>query len=247
MEALLSSRWRLRAILAPALLSLTATPASPLLAQTESAASARAIEGTWLPESYSEKLLTIDGDTPPLNEKGAELYRQRSAMKDDLDRQYDRTRWCAGAGMPRIMFLPYPFEIRADGDYVGFIYGWYRWHRMVDMSGREADPVMPQSMGFPVGRWDGDALLIHTIGTTSDTVLDALGLPHSDDMEIRERISLLPDGRLEARFTIEDSEFYTRPWTAAMTYRRANDLVVGDDVCPDRLIAGQPAIRSDLR
>lgn len=246
MEALLSGRWRLRALAGTALLSTTIALASPLAAQAGPAGSGAGIEGTWLPETYSEKLLTAAGDTPPLNAAGAELYRQNSAMRDDPDRQYDRTRWCAGAGMPRIMFLPYPFEIRADGDYVGFIYGWYRWHRMVDMSGREADPVMPQSMGFPVGRWDGDALVIHTIGTTSDTVLDAFGLPHSDDMEILERISLRPDGRLEARFTIEDSAFYTQPWTAVMTYRPANDLVVEDDVCPDRLIAGQPAIRSEL-
>lgn len=206
---------------------------------------AAAIEGTWMPTAYSDRLLTSAGAEPPLTADARELYRERIAEQDNRDRQYDRTMWCAGPGMPRIMFMPYPFEIRADGDFVGFIYSWYRWHRVVDMSGQPADPILPQTMGYPVGRWDGDTLVIETVGTTDETILDAMGLPHSEDMKLTERVRLLPDGKLEARYTIEDSEFYTAPWEAAMTYDRVSQ-VVGDDVCPDRLVGGEPPIRRTL-
>jgi hypothetical protein len=190
-------------------------------------------------------LLTSTGEKPPLTKEGAKVYRKHISERNDPDRQYDRTRWCAGPGMPRIMFMPYPFEIRADGDFVGFIYDWYRWHRVVDMSGKAADPILPQTMGYPVGRWDGDTLVIETVGMTDETVLDTMGLPHSEDMKLTERLRVLPDGELEARYTIDDGEFYSRPWEARMTYHRVSE-VVDDDVCPDRIAKGEPATRSTL-
>ncbi len=204
------------------------------------------IEGTWMPERYSDRLLTASGEAPPLTPEAEALYAERIATNNDPDRQYDRTLWCAGPGMPRIMFMPYAFEIRADADFIGFIHDFYRWHRMVDMSGREPDPLLPQTMGYPTGRWEGETLVVETEGLSEETVLDAMGLPHSGDMRLEERISLLPDGRLQARYTIEDPEYYSRPWEAVMTYRRAPEIVVGDDVCPDRLPAGEPPIRRAL-
>ncbi len=205
-----------------------------------------AMLGVWLPERHAERLLTESGDAPPLNAEGAELYRAHQAERNQPQPQFDRTRWCAGPGMPRIMFMPYPFEIRADGSYVGFIYGWYRWHRMVDMSGRDADPTIPLTMGYPVGRWENQTLVIETVGLARETVLDGFGLPHSEDLVITERLRVLPDGRLEVRFTFEDEAYFTAPWTAVMTYRRQVDMTVGDDVCPDRIAQGQPAVRGEL-
>jgi len=230
-----------------AAVALLGSPES-VCAQTATVASAHsvAIEGTWIPEAYSERLLTADGTPPPLTDEGAAIYAKHAAARGERDRQYDRTRWCAGAGMPRMMFLPYPFEIRADGEYVGFIYGWYRWHRMVDMTGRPADPILPQTMGYPVGEWDGDTLVVKTVGLSDETVMDAMGLPQSDELTLTERIKTLSDGRLEVRFTIDDPRYYSRPWEAVMTYRRASDVTVGDDVCPDRLVLGEDSIRNTL-
>ena len=151
----------------------------------------KAMLGVWLPERLVERLLTDSGKAPPLNAKGAELYRAREVERSQPQPQFDRTRWCAGPGMPRIMFMPYPFEIRADGRYVGFIYGWYRWHRMVDMSGQKADPVLPQTMGYPTGRWDGQTLVIEPSGLAGETVLDSYGLPHSEEMVMTERVRML--------------------------------------------------------
>lgn len=209
-------------------------------------ADASALKGVWMPDSYSEQLKTADGATPPLTEEGAKLYRERVAQHGDRDRQYDRARWCAGPGMPRIMFMPYAFEIREDAGFVGFIYQWYRWHRMVDMTGQEPEIVVPTTMGYPVGHWDKDALVIKTVGTNDETVLDAMGLPHSEDMVLTERLTLLPNGHLEARFQIEDSEFYSKPWEAVMTYHRVGVDQMQDDICPDRIARGEPAVRSAL-
>ena len=68
------------------------------------------------------------------------------------------------------------------------------------------DPPLPLTMGFPVGRWEGNTLVIRTAGLIDTTVLDASGLPHSEQLTLTERLRVLPDGRLEDRITIDDPE-----------------------------------------
>lgn len=204
------------------------------------------ITGIWIPEHYSDRLLTTEGAEPPLNDDGRMIYQQHIAAIDDPQPQFDRTRWCAGPGMPRIMFMPYPFEIRADGDFIGFIYSWYRWHRVVDMSGAEPEILIPMTMGYPVGHWEGKTLVIETRGTAGETVLDAYGLPHSEDMVLTERLQVLNDGRLQVRFTINDEAYFRQPWEMLMTYLPAPGMVSADDVCPDRIANGEPAVRKSL-
>ncbi len=144
--------------------------------------------------------------------------------------------------MPRIMLMPYPFEIRAERGYLAFLFGWYRWYRLVDMSGQPAEVVLPTTMGYSVGSWEGRTLTIKTTGLAAETVLDASGLPHSEDMTLTERIHVLGNGHLEVRFTIDDGAYYTHPWTSVATYHRAPGVSVGDDVCPDRIGRGEPAV-----
>jgi len=146
--------------------------------------------------------------------------------------------------MPRMMTMPYPFEIRRDGDFLAFIHGWYRWHRIVDLAGGEVDPLLPLTMGYPVGRWEGATLVIRTVGLSDVAVLDASGLPHSDRMVLTERLRVLPNGRLEDRITIEDPDTFAQPWEAVLYFRRDPAARVTDDVCPDRMAAGEPAVRT---
>ena len=158
-------------------------------------------------ERLTERLLTDSGKTPPLNAQGAALYRAHDAERKQPQPQFDRTRWCAGPGMPRIMFMPYPFEIRADGRYVGFIYGWYRWHRMVDMSGQgrsgpAARPwVTRQAVGGPDPRHRNGR------GSLARPVLDATPAPFRRHGAHREG-ARLGDVRLELH-----SQSMTRPFT----------------------------------
>lgn len=197
-----------------------------------------ALIGVWAPDNRSETLLA----GAPLTPEGARLHAQRLAERNAPDPQFDRTRWCAGPGMPRIMLMPYPFEIRAERGYLAMLFGWYRWYRLIDLGGQEPEFALPTSMGYSGGRWAGGALEVRTVGLDDQTVLDASGLPHSDQMKLAERLRVLPNGHLEARFTIDDPAFYTRPWTSAVTYHRAPKVTIKDDVCPDRIARGEPAV-----
>jgi len=196
----------------------------------------------WAPDNPSDRRLASADQPPPLTAEGAKLLAQRLAERKAPDPQFDRTRWCAGPGMPRMMLMPYPFEIKAERGYLAFLFGWYRWYRLVDMSGQEPQFELPTTMGYSAGRWEGGALVIKTTGLEDETVLDASGLPHSDQMTLTERLRILPDGHLEERFTIDDPAFYTRPWTAVATYHPAPAGIVRDDICPDRIARGEPAV-----
>jgi len=230
--------------LAVRIFALPATVALFCAAAPSSAAdpAAHPIAGTWMGDSFPDHVLTVDGQEPPLTAEGAALYQANLADSQTAQPQFDRTRWCAGPGMPRIMFMPSPFEIIVNDRLVGFVHGWYRWHRAVDMSGEPADPVLPQPMGYPVGHWEDDTLVIVSNGLTSDTIIDASGLPHSDDMLLEERLWVAADGRLHIRFRITDPEMYSAPWETEMTYHRLEGVRVEDDVCPDRIARGEPAI-----
>lgn len=209
-----------------------------------STAGRQALLGIWVPDAAPRTLLTSTGTTPPLTREASRLYTERRQRLAKGDASFDPTSWCAGPGMPRILTMPYPMEIRADADRIAFIHGWYRWFRIVDLGAGTPDPPLPLTMGFPVGRWEGSTLVIRTSGLIDTTVMDAAGLPHSERLTLTERLRVLPDGRLEDRIAIDDPEHYTRPWETTLTFHRDASAVVTDDVCPDRMASGEPAERA---
>lgn len=199
--------------------------------------------GIWVPDAAPREL-TANGAPPPLTEDAAAIYAEHKQRYAAGDSGYDPTTWCAGPGLPRIFTMAYPFEIRRSGDYLAFIYGWYRWFRVVHLDGPEITEIpTPTTLGYSVGRFEGDTLVIRTVGLIDTTAMDAHGLPHSDQLVITEQLRVLPDGRLENRMTFEDPETFTRPWETVLTFHRDPSARVTDDVCPDRLAAGEPAER----
>jgi hypothetical protein len=205
------------------------------------AAAQQGLLGIWVPDSAPRALLTSSGKAPPLTADAAKIYAERRQRLARGDASFDPTSWCAGPGMPRILTMQYPLEIRADADRIAFIHGWYRWFRIVDLGAGTQDPPLPLTMGFPAGRWEGNTLVIRTVGLTDTTVLDASGLPRSEQLTLTERLRVLPDGRLENRITLNDPENYTQPWETVLTFHRDAAARVMDDVCPDRLANGEPA------
>ena len=205
------------------------------------AAGPEALLGVWVPDAAPRALLTSKGSTPPLTAEAAKIYADRRQRLSKGDTSFDPTTWCAGPGMPRILTMPYPLEIRADANRIAFLHGWYRWFRIVDLGAGTADPPLSLTMGFPVGHWEGSTLVIRTAGLSDATVMDASGLPHSEQLKLTERLRVLPNGRLEDRITIDDPEHYTQAWDTVVTFHRDASARVTDDVCPDRMAGGAPA------
>jgi hypothetical protein len=100
-------------------------------------------------------------------------------------------------------------------------------HRQVFLDGRghPKDPN-PRWMGYSSGHWEGDALVVETVGFDDRSWLTAQGHPHTEMMRVIERFRRPDLGHLEIEITIDDPGAYAKPWVI----KRASDLDPNDDI-----------------
>ena len=112
-------------------------------------------------------------------------------------------------------------------------------YRQIFMDGRtlEADPN-PNWMGYSVGRWEDDTLVVESNGYNDRTWLDRDGHPHTEALRIVERYRRRDFGHLDVEMTLNDPTVYSKPWTVAFTAQLTADTEMLESVCnesPDRL------------
>jgi hypothetical protein len=122
---------------------------------------------------------------------------------------------CLPPGVPRMMYTPYPTEILQLPERIVFVYegGAHVW-RNIWMDGRK-QPVDPNPtyLGYSVGRWEGDTLVVDTMGFNDRTWLDAAGHGHGEKLHVTERFIRSDSSTLRVEATMEDPDYYTKPWT----------------------------------
>ncbi len=127
---------------------------------------------------------------------------------------------CFMPGIPRATYQPFPFQIVQSADTVLMTYEFASASRIVRMNSQEKSPA-PAWMGWSVGRWDGETLVIDVTDHMEETWFDRAGNYHSDALKVTERYTALDANTLQYQATIEDSKVYSRPWTMSMPlYRR---------------------------
>jgi hypothetical protein len=84
------------------------------------------------------------------------------------------------------------------------------------------DALYPKWNGFSVGRFEGDELVVDSVGLDARTWLDKLGYPHTENMRVEERYRRVDADTLELVITITDPEYYTAPWRSDVKRFRAN-------------------------
>ena len=112
--------------------------------------------------------------------------------------------------------------------------------RQIFTDGRALPPdPQPSWLGYSVGAWAGDTLVVDTIGFNDKSWLDAIGHPHSEALRLTERFRRRDFGHMDEEITFDDSKMYTRPFTVKVTHRHGNRTVSRDkgDRRPERAIA----------
>jgi len=94
--------------------------------------------------------------------------------------------------------------------------------------------AQPWWYGYSVGHWDGDTLVVETMGFTDDIWLDIRGNPLTNAGKVTERFRRPNFGTLEAEVTIDDPKAYTRPFTVKFTQRLMPDQELIEFICEDR-------------
>jgi hypothetical protein len=139
---------------------------------------------------------------------------------------------CVPNGMPSIMTQPYPIEFLLTPGKVTIMIEAYSQWRQVFTDGREhpEDPDLTFN-GHSIGHWEGDTLVVDTVGFTTDTGLGNFGIRHSDKMRIVERMRLTAPDRLQIETTVHDPEALTKPWISTRHYGRHRDWTLAEYVC----------------
>ena len=140
---------------------------------------------------------------------------------------------CVPYGFPRMMAVAlYPAEIIQRPSQVTIITEAFSEVRRVYMNQPQLpiDEVPPSYYGHSVGKWDGDSLVIDTVGI-KESVLGYQNLPHSSQMRITERIRLVTPDMLHDQITVEDPVVLEKPFTYTLAYRRMPNYKMVEFIC----------------
>lgn len=213
----------------------------PSLAASGSAAGDRGLTGTW--NRYPQLDETPDPKLPPPPPIGPpplkaqylpEWEAQQKAAKDaDARGQPLYTDYvkCLPDGMPAMMVAMFPMEVLQTPGQVTIVQEAYNQVRRVYLNEKQipVEDAEPGYWGHSVGHWQGDTLLIDTVGIKEKVRFR--GVPHSDQMRIHERIRMLTPDFFEDRITVEDPVYLTQPWSFAWAYRRLPHYKMLEYVC----------------
>jgi hypothetical protein len=158
----------------------------------------------------------------PLTPEGAEILRlntQPGVAGPNLR--------CLPDGVPHADLLPEPFKIIQTPGEVLFLYEVETIYRQIYTDGRKL-PVDPMGtwLGYSVGRWEGDTLVVDTMGFNDRSWLDVRGHGHSEDMRVEERFHRRDFGHLDVTVTMIDPKVFTKP----VTINFVEDLLPDTDV-----------------
>ncbi len=139
---------------------------------------------------------------------------------------------CLPYGMPEMMSAIYPLEILQTPGQVTIIAEAMSQVRRIylnETQGKIGD-VAPGYYGHSVGRWEGDTLVVDTIGV-KESVLGHNEMPHSDQMRITERFRLVAPDILHDEITVSDPVTLAQPWTFTFAYKRMPHYEMQEYVC----------------
>ena len=149
----------------------------------------------------------------------------------------DPTSKCLPPGMPRIMVATYPLEILQNKNQVTIIAEWSSQVRRIFTDGRphpDDDHLDPTFNGHSIGHWEGQTLVVDTVGIHGHTSFDATPLTHSDKMTVKERFHLINPNLIEDQITVTDPVAFTKPWVVTRTYARgAPNLQIMEYICEE--------------
>ncbi len=156
-----------------------------------------------------------DGEIPYTPEAAA---IKKANAENWIDR--DPELKCYLPGIPRAMYMPYPFQIVQSTNKIHMAYAFTSTARTIHLDEVEGPPD-DTYMGHSVGRWEGDTLVVDVTAFNGKNWFDRAGNFHSEALHLVERFTPITPDAIHYEVTIEDPKVFTRPWRISMPlYRR---------------------------
>lgn len=191
------------------------------------------LSGLWEPVSGGPdpQFMDIAKNVPgglPFQPWAADLVKKRRAdmNKDDPDGH------CQPLGTVKIHLHPYPRRILQLAGELVILYERDTVYRQIFTDGRPLpeDP-QPSYYGYSTAKWDGDTLVVETIGFRDGLWLDISGTPLTDAAKVTERYHRPNFGKLDIDVTVDDPKAYTKPWTIHVHQKLAVDTELMEFYC----------------
>ena len=159
----------------------------------------------------------VDGDGEiPYTPEAAATKQENAANWIDRDPELK----CYLPGIPRAMYMPYPFQIVQSTNKIQMAYAFTSTARTIHLDEVEGPPD-DTFMGHSVGRWEGDTLVVDVTDFNGKNWFDRAGNFHSEALHLVERFTPISADAIHYEVTIEDPNVFTRPWRISMPlYRR---------------------------
>ncbi len=164
----------------------------------------------------------------PFQPWAATLYKHRR----DTESKEDPTGYCIPGGVPRSDAVPYPFKIVSNPGLVIILYEAVHSYRQIFTDGRSLpkDP-QPTWMGYSVGHWEKDGLVVETAGFNDKGWIDNWGKPATDALHVVERFVRKDFGHMDVQITVDDPKAYTKPWNVTLPMTLQPDTELLEYVC----------------
>jgi len=142
---------------------------------------------------------------------------------DTVDHAKDPNTACLPPGPARMIMMAHPAMIVQRPDVVVVLTESQRTYRIIYTDGRGHPSDIadyPEWMGSSIGKWEGDALVVDTVGINERSWLDTAGHEHSDKLHMTERFRLSDANTLEHIVTYDDPVFFVKPFTTRRLFKR---------------------------
>jgi hypothetical protein len=190
--------------------------------------------GTWerYPSPYSDDRFPDDppppAGGPKLKEPYASAYAKLNRLKAEADKKGTPL---APEGMPTFMAAVEAIEILQAPKQIVVLAEFLTQTRRIYLNEKmpAVDDISPSYNGHSVGRWQGDTLVVETIGVREDVKF--MGIPRSAQMKVTERLRLTAPGLLENQITIDDPTVLGKPYTFTFGYKRNPEYRIMEYIC----------------
>jgi len=143
---------------------------------------------------------------------------------------------CFPPGTPRIYLQPFPMEIIQTAGRVLILYEFNHFVRQIWTDGRPHNTDLGNTwFGDSIGKWEGDTLVVDTIGINDKSWLDRAGHPHSDQLHVTERFHKADATTLLIDLTMEDPKAYTKTLTSQLRYQLHPKWNITEMICEDNI------------
>jgi hypothetical protein len=200
----------------PALITLVALPLAAQQRHPD-------LNGVWQGPYTPDLSRTLPrGESIPLTPYGADRFK-------NVDPANNPDGFCLPVGPARGFQSPAPFQVVQNENVIAILFENQRIFRIVYIDGTKhpADIAeYPEWMGHSIGHWEGEKLVVDTVGINERTWLDTNGHEHSDKLHLTETFEKTAPDNIRYTVTFEDPVFFTKPWSSVRDFKRQNTRIM---------------------